>query len=104
MLVTRRRSTVRPARGVPAEHHGNELALLIYELLDAHDDTMRLGEGLESDLRWRAHLDYLRGLQRLGREALARDTVGDLARSTRRPANPFKRCRRLPSGGEVVLP
>jgi hypothetical protein len=104
MLVTRRRSTVRPARGVLAEHHGDELALLIYELLDAHDDTMRLGEGLESDLRWRAHLDYLRGLQRVGREALARDTVGDLARSTRRPANPFKRCRRLPSGGEVVLP
>jgi hypothetical protein len=102
MLVTRRRSTVRPARGAPAEHHGNELALLIYELLDAHDDTMRLGEGLESDLRWRAHLDYLRGLQRVGREALARDTVGE--RSTRRPANPFKRCRRLPSGGEVVLP
>jgi hypothetical protein len=104
MLVTRRRSAVRPARGVPAEHHGNELALLIYELLDAHDDTMRLGDGLESDLRWRAHLDYLRGLQRVGREALARDAVGDLARSTRRPANPFKRCRRLPSGGEVVLP
>jgi hypothetical protein len=104
MLVTRRRPTVRPARGALAEHHGNELALLIYELLDAHDDTMRLGEGLESDLRWRAHLDYLRGLQRVGREALARDTVGDFARSTRRPANPFKRCRRLPSGGEVVLP
>jgi hypothetical protein len=104
MLVTRRRSTARPARGVLAEHHCDELALLIYELLDAHDDTMRLGEGLESDLRWRAHLDYLRGLQRVGREALARDSVGDVSRSTRRPANPFKRCRRLPSGGEVVLP
>ena len=104
MLVTRRRPTARPARGVLAEHHGDELALLIYELLDAHDDTMRLGEGLESDLRWRAHLDYLRGLQRVGRAALARDGVGDVARSTRRPANPFKRCRRLPSGGEVVLP
>ena len=100
----RRRSTARPARGVLAEHHGDELALLIYELLDAHDDTVRLGDGLESDLRWRAHLDYLRGLQRVGREALARGTVGDLARATRRPANPFNRCRRLPAGGEVVLP
>ena len=104
MLVTRRRPTARPARGVLAEHHGDELALLIYELLDAHDDTMRLGEGLESDLRWRAHLDYLRGLQRVGREALARDSARDLARPARRPANPFKRCRRPPSGGEVVLP
>jgi hypothetical protein len=104
MLVTRRRSTARPARGVLTEHHGDELALLVYELLDAHDDTVRLAEGLESELPWRAHLDYLRGLQRVGREALARDTVGDRARSTRRLANPFKRCRRPPSGGEVALP
>ena len=47
----------------------------MYELLDAHDDTVRLGEGYRGDLRWRAHLDYLRGLQRVGREALARGTA-----------------------------
>jgi hypothetical protein len=104
MLVTRRRSIAQQARGALTEHRGDELALVVYELLDAHDDTVRLGEGLESDLRWRAHLDYLRGLQRVGREALARDSAGDRARPTRRPANPFKRCRRPPSGGEVVLP
>jgi hypothetical protein len=104
MSVVRQRSIARRALGALTELHGDELPLLVYELLDAHDDTVRLGERLETDLRWRAHLDYLRGLQRVGREALARDTVGDLARSTRRPTNPFKRCRRPPAGGEVVLP
>lgn len=45
---------------------------LIYELLDAHDDTSRLATGTDVlDHDWRAHLDYLRALQRKGREALA---------------------------------
>jgi hypothetical protein len=45
---------------------------LIYELLDAHDDTARLAFGTgELDPAWRAHLDYLRALQRKGREAVA---------------------------------
>jgi hypothetical protein len=79
MLVTRLRSLSQPARGALADHHGDELAVVVYELLDAHDDTVRLGEGLEADLRWRAHLDYLRGLQRVGREALARGTAGEIA-------------------------
>jgi hypothetical protein len=64
------------------------LTELVYELLDAHQDTTRLAgavapegrwEGapdvrgeLASDVRWDAHLDYLRHLQRVGREALAR--------------------------------
>jgi hypothetical protein len=103
MLVTRR-SIARPSRGALADHHGDELALVVYELLDAHDDTVRLGEGLESDLRWRAHLDYLRGLQRVGREALARGTGGELARSVRRPADLFKRFRRPPASREVARP
>ena len=58
-----------------------QLAELVYELLDAHDDTARLareqlgvarwaGEAVE--LRWAAHLDYLRSLQRVARAALAR--------------------------------
>jgi hypothetical protein len=75
----RRRSIARRAPGALAEHHSDELALVVYELLDAHDDTVRLGEGLESDLRWRAHVDYLRGLQRVGREALARGTAREIA-------------------------
>ena len=45
---------------------------LIYELLDAHDDTARLAfEMGELDPAWRAHLEYLRALQRKGREAVA---------------------------------
>jgi hypothetical protein len=60
------------------------LAALVYELLDAHDDTARLAAELALDraapgvpagrlatLRWQAHLDYLRALQRKGRETLA---------------------------------
>jgi hypothetical protein len=44
---------------------------LVYELLDAHEDTARLATELAGDPRWAAHTDYLRCLQRIGREALA---------------------------------
>jgi hypothetical protein len=47
------------------------LTALVYELLDAHLDTMDLAQGLLEE-RWRAHLDYLRALQRTGRELIAR--------------------------------
>jgi NAD(P)H-hydrate repair Nnr-like enzyme with NAD(P)H-hydrate epimerase domain len=53
----------------------HELPRLIYELLDAHRDTIDLvGEGsnVGDGLVWRAHLDYLRALQRVGRAILAR--------------------------------
>jgi hypothetical protein len=48
-----------------------ELSRLVYELLDAHDDTAQLASG-HGDLAWQLHLDYLRALQRKGRELLAR--------------------------------
>jgi hypothetical protein len=48
-----------------------QLNRLVYELLDAQLDTERLVYGLSTDLRWRAHLDYLRDLQRTGHEILA---------------------------------
>ena len=48
------------------------VAELLYELLDAHIDTMRMARDLDEDPAWAAHLDYLRDLQRVGREALAR--------------------------------
>lgn len=48
------------------------LGALVYELLDAHQDTMRLAETAADDELWAAHLDYLRDLQRVGREGLAR--------------------------------
>jgi hypothetical protein len=51
------------------------LTELVYELLDAHADTARLATEADSDSHWDAHLEYLRGLQRVGREALARFTA-----------------------------
>jgi hypothetical protein len=62
---------------VLAQRIGSGTQELLYELLDAHDDTVRLAAGPQSDLRWRAHLDYLRQLQRVGREALAHMTVAE---------------------------
>jgi hypothetical protein len=50
---------------------GGDVADLVYELLDAHVDTMRMARDLDGDPAWAAHLDYLRDLQRVGREALA---------------------------------
>lgn len=57
----------KPTAGRPGEH----LTGLVYELLDAHDDTARLAADLMDDPCWNAHLEYLRDLQRIGREALA---------------------------------
>jgi hypothetical protein len=45
---------------------------LVYELLDAHCDTICLAGDADDGAAWAAHLDYLRDLQRVGREALAR--------------------------------
>ncbi|MEA2160778.1 MAG: hypothetical protein QOD66_3158 [Solirubrobacteraceae bacterium] len=47
------------------------LTELVYELLDAHGDTMALAGELVDDPAWAAHVNYLQGLQRIGREALA---------------------------------
>jgi hypothetical protein len=56
----------------PAADRAEQLARLVYELLDAHADTEQLVHEPSLPLRWRAHLDYLRDLQRTGREILAR--------------------------------
>jgi hypothetical protein len=56
-----------------------DLAELAYELLDAHADTAQLTDGLIHDPSWAAHLDYLRALQRTGREILARTTPEELS-------------------------
>jgi hypothetical protein len=48
------------------------LQTLVYELLDAHADTIRLvGDLEEEDPIWAAHTDYLRALQREGRALLS---------------------------------
>jgi hypothetical protein len=49
---------------------------LVYELLDAHCDTISLADGADDNVVWAAHLSYLRDLQRVGRETLARVPVG----------------------------
>jgi len=54
------------------------LERLIYELLDAHDDTARLAQDIE-EIHWVAHVEYLRRLQRLGRETLASIAVTSAA-------------------------
>ncbi len=51
-----------------------ELIGLVYELLDAHEDTAELAHDF-GDLTWALHLDYLRALQRRGRGVLARATL-----------------------------
>ncbi len=59
----------------PTHHRtatATEVMSLVYELLDAHADTVALAEAQFEQLRWAAHLDYLRALQRAGRELLAR--------------------------------
>lgn len=50
----------------------DRMVALVYELLDAHADTALLAEDLAQDSQWGAHVDYLRNLQRVGRETLAR--------------------------------
>ena len=56
------------ASGTTTDH----LSKLLYELLDAHIDTLALADPLAANEHWAAHLDYLRDLQRVGRETLAR--------------------------------
>jgi len=59
----------------PARQRLAALVALTYELLDAHADTARLAEEEASNADWQNHLAYLRDLQRVGREALARAIV-----------------------------
>lgn len=62
--------TGRPS--APAPRDRGDLIALSYELLDAHADTQRLADGAATDAEWESHLVYLRDLQRVGRETLAR--------------------------------
>ena len=90
----------------PTPSPPEELTKLTYELLDAHSDTIELIGDDESasarDLRWPAHLDYLRALQRKGRELLARTAAPGVThnaapRATRRGAGEIEiRAQRRP--------
>ena len=61
---------------VPPVAMSRQLTQLVYELLDAHDDTARLAAEMACETRWALHLDYLRDLQRIGRETLGNASVG----------------------------
>jgi hypothetical protein len=65
------RRSLRPS-ATTARGEAAALVALIYELLDAHDDTARLVPDQAGDAEWQNHLVYMRDLQRVGREALAR--------------------------------
>jgi hypothetical protein len=64
------------ARSTSLARDANTITL-IYELLDAHQDTAEIAQDLCDDPEWAAHLDYLRALQRTGREMLARMPAGE---------------------------
>jgi hypothetical protein len=82
------------------------LVLVVDELIDAHDDTVRLSEELATDQRWEAHIRYLRELERVGREALAAATATADARAKSRrdrfrssfPRRGDRRCARSGNG------
>jgi hypothetical protein len=59
------------------ERQDSDAIALIYELLDAHQDTAELAGRLCCDPQWAAHLDYLCALQRTSRELLARMPAGE---------------------------
>ena len=59
----------------PAEERVAALVALSYELLDAHVDTARLASDEAPEAEWQNHLAYLRDLQRVGRETLARSAL-----------------------------
>jgi hypothetical protein len=65
-------SAERPPVAPIASEYVEQLMDLVYELLDAHSDTAMLVRAPTTGVPWRAHLDYLRDLQRTGREILAR--------------------------------
>jgi len=59
-------TTVRAADVVP----------LVDELTEALEETVRLATGQATPLEWEVHLDYLRAMQRVAREALAVPATG----------------------------
>jgi hypothetical protein len=72
-----------------------QLTRLVYELLDAHDDTARIATGQNLEVHWQAHLSYLRDLQRVARGLVARTGQQEDAQ-TSAPVDCF-----APSGGSI---
>jgi hypothetical protein len=93
MVIAMRFLPLRAGRRSPraladsAQENVAALTGLTYELLDAHADTARLaGDGpVATQAEWENHLAYLRDLQRVARETLARAVAvdGDRPRESR---------------------
>ena len=63
---------LQPRISAAATERSEQLARLVYELLDALADTERLMRTSRDEmLLWRADLDYVRDLQRVARGVLA---------------------------------
>jgi hypothetical protein len=61
-----------PSPQTAAAARSDDLLDLLTELIDAHTDTVQLITSDErTELEWSAHCDYLRALQRVGRETVA---------------------------------
>jgi hypothetical protein len=61
---------------LPPAPISEQLTQLVYELVDAHEETARLVEEMASEAARALDLDYLRDLQRVGREVLGKAAVG----------------------------
>ncbi|HYY22269.1 MAG TPA: hypothetical protein VE780_10365 [Thermoleophilaceae bacterium] len=48
-----------------------EVRQLLYELIDAHADTVELATRVATGVAWSAHISYIQDLQRLAQETLA---------------------------------
>jgi hypothetical protein len=55
----------------PTTASAQDLALLVDELTEALEETVRLATGPAAPLEWDVHVDYLRAMQRVARETLA---------------------------------
>jgi hypothetical protein len=86
----------------PTADLSDHLARLVYELLDAHYDTIRLVEDAAEDECWHAHLAYLRDLQRVARELLATATADDGAPGSGRLRRALGRARRVGRGHQTA--
>jgi hypothetical protein len=65
-MTPARATRTEPGTAVPPQ-----IVSLVAELLDAQLDTLEFGSELSAELRWAAHLDYVRALRRRGTELLA---------------------------------
>jgi hypothetical protein len=60
----------------PTAARADELTLLVDELTEALEETVRLATGPAAPVEWEVHVDYLRAMQRVARETHAVPAAG----------------------------